>query len=163
MTSLQSAIDALTAKGCKPTPSGAGYIAYLDNLANDVRYALKQFPLLTYFGFGDFGKPLVAPPELRNQLLSDHALHEINLSQHWLGCQIRIKTISRHYSSYGLKHVVENCTPRPGCPRSYVANGSFIVAAIIDGWKVRRCSPTSPNAWLNISRNIRRPVLEVQP
>ena len=28
MTSLQSAIDALTAKGCKPTPSGAGYTAY---------------------------------------------------------------------------------------------------------------------------------------
>lgn len=28
MTSLQSAIDALTAHGCKPTPSGAGYTAY---------------------------------------------------------------------------------------------------------------------------------------
>ncbi len=28
MTSLQAALDALTAKGCKPTPSGAGYTAY---------------------------------------------------------------------------------------------------------------------------------------
>ena len=28
MTSLQAALDALTAHGCKPTPSGRGYIAY---------------------------------------------------------------------------------------------------------------------------------------
>lgn len=130
-----------------------------DGLVDKVRYATEHYPLLTYFGFGEYGHPMQATPALRNKLLEPCAIREIQLCRIWLRYQVRTQRINKHISSYSLKHVVEGCT-RKGQSREYISNGAFIAAMIIDGWKAQRCAPTSPYAYFNISRSIRRPPLD---
>jgi hypothetical protein len=55
------------------------------------------------------------------------------------------KTMMR-YSSYGLKHYIENFLG------TYVANGTCIAAAIAQGFRWKRCSATSPNVYFNMAR-----------
>ncbi len=103
---------------------------------------LKQYELLTYFGFGEFNQPDIATHQGRARLME--ATAEIDLARRWLQTQTRRKTVNRNRASYGLKHYAERALG------AYVANGAFIAAALLDGWIVRRCSEISPNAWLNI-------------
>lgn len=59
------------------------------------------------------------------------------------------KGIRTRYSSYGLKHVVEEWSGH------YVSNGAFIRAAELEGYRIKRASPESPNAFFNML--VRRP------
>jgi hypothetical protein len=62
----------------------------------------------------------------------------------WLNRHKKIKRLNHRSSSYGLKHRAQHSI-------GYVTNGMFIAAAVTSGFRVHRCSPTSPNAWFNIS------------
>lgn len=57
------------------------------------------------------------------------------------------KTINRHMTSYGLKHVAEDWLGL------YIANGTFIAAAIDAGFRYVRCSPDSPNAYFAMAQH----------
>lgn len=99
----------------------------------------------------------------------DHAApapEEIAVCVAWLRTYARpIKTISRRFGSYALKHLVERDSIRPGvayamtdrhgrpwqhCAR-YVSNGAFLTAARVEGYRLQPRGFSSPNAWLNIS------------
>ena len=82
---------------------------------------------------------------------------QIAACQAWLRANARpTKTIRPRPYSYALKHVVEAALGGPG--RAYISNGAFIVAALREGYRARRCSWTSPNAHFNMafSRHRRR-------
>lgn len=71
---------------------------------------------------------------------------EVRLARLWIRHQPCTKTPNpRQSSSYGLKHDVEYDMG------GYVGNGAFIVAAIAERRKIRRCGPRSPNVYINIS------------
>jgi hypothetical protein len=109
----------------------------------DMQEVLRNYPLLTHFGFGSYQRPWDAPREGRVALLD--AETEIAQARRWLRTQDRRVTLNRSHTSYGLKHIAESAM---GC---YIANGSLIAAALLDGWTVARSYCGSPNAMLNIS------------
>lgn len=109
---------------------------------------LKQHPLLTYFGFGEYQRPLMATKKGQADLLA--ATAEIDYARAWLRTQQSRHTLNLCRSSYGLKHIAERAV------RRYISNGAFIAAALLEGWKVKRIFD-SPNAQLNISeKGLRR-------
>lgn len=55
----------------------------------------------------------------------------------------QVQTIYKRHSSYGLKHVLERFLG------SYISNGAFIQAAILEGYTL---DIVPPNAKINISR-----------
>ena len=116
---------------------------------------MKAHPLLTYSGIGELETPYQATPKGRQKLLD--AKEEIDAALDWLSRQERRKTINPHWSSYGLKHIAERATG------TYIANGSFIAAALMDGWTVKRCASDSPNALLNISERALKKLLSENP
>ena len=83
-------------------------------------------------------------------------LREVDSAEIWLAVCEQTKAINTRSSSYGLKHEAERwCRMRGHEGGGYICNGALLMAAVRLGFKVQRCSLTSPNAWLNISR--RRP------
>lgn len=54
------------------------------------------------------------------------------------------KTINLRQTSYGMKHEVERETGE------YIANGDFICAAIMCGYKIRSTERIGPNVFLNM-------------
>lgn len=111
---------------------------------------LKQHPLLTRFGFGEYERPFVATEKRRSDLLA--AIAEIDHARAWLQTQQPRLTLNPRRSSYGLKHIAERAAG------SYISNGAFIAAAFLEGWTVKRIPGGNPNARLNISENgLRRP------
>jgi len=99
-------------------------------MQHDLDQVLKQHPTLTAFGFD--------MKENRQAKLS-----EFEASIEWLSQFDKTKTIRRHSSSYGLKHVMEWASG------TYVANGAFIAAAICLGFAFEQ---HGPNAYFNISK-----------
>lgn len=106
-------------------------------MANEFEDKIKEVqakhPTLTQFGFGGTG-------EIR--------LDAVNLCTEWLlkhdGLDRR-KTINPNSCSYTLKHVVERVMGQ------YVANGEFICAALVLGYKMTK-PKNSPNVYFNIRK-----------
>ena len=109
---------------------------------------MRQYPLLTMHGFGEFNQPAIASPKGRMALR--HGVDEVRLAHLWLERQTRIQRINASHTSYGLKHLAEHDLGH------YISNGAFIAAAVMSGWKVQRASPDSPNACINISERCAR-------
>ena len=106
-------------------------------------------PDLTAFGFGAWDERRLTPADRAARIAQGQAdliadPDPFNRARIWLAAQKRTKHINPDAgSSYGLKHTAE---PDIG----YTTNGSFIAAAIAEGFTVQRI-PGSPNAWFNIS------------
>jgi hypothetical protein len=65
----------------------------------------------------------------------------------WIRCFGRTQNINPSAgSSYGFKHDVESHFGH------YIGNGAFIVAAYLEGLKVKRIEAGHPNAHFNLSR-----------
>lgn len=136
-----------------------------------LKKALELEPRLTHFGLGIYDENKKRIEAARRgqsvQVLDDEfarerqELHEhlveIAASADWIKRQTRIKTFNTHSTSYGYKHSVERWfRGRPG-PYVYVANGSFIAAALGLGFPLKPSSPSSPNAYFQFSqRGIRK-------
>ena len=123
-----------------------------------VQKVLKQYPTLSYFGFGLYEeKSRKRKGELNqekyNQELKESQqnlfenIEEIELVMNLLEGIEKIKTFNKLHSSYGLKHWVENIYSKMNKGR-YIANGSFIVGAILSGFEVKI---SQPNTYFNIS------------
>jgi hypothetical protein len=93
--------------------------------------------------------------ENRDEMLADHAVSEFERACEYLLLLDRIKTPNRKHSSYGLKHQAERYHRRHKYAdnevRAYVSNGILLAAAYHLDLKVVPVSPSSPNAYLNIS------------
>jgi hypothetical protein len=131
-----------------------------------LRKALELEPRLTHFGLGIFDeskKRLEAARRGKStqdlddefvrerQGLHEH-LDEIAACADWIKRQIRIKTFNTHSTSYGYKHMVERWFRGKVGPYVYVANGSFIAAALGLGYPLKPSDSNSPNAYFQFSR-----------
>ena len=122
---------------------------FMNDMAQRLPAILKQHPLLTHFGFGEWKRPFIATEKGRSDLLA--AIAEIDHARAWLQTQQPRMTLNPRRSSYGLKHIAERAAG------TYIGNGSFIAAALLEGWTVKRIPGGNPNAWLNISeKGLRR-------
>lgn len=131
-----------------------------------LKKALELEPRLTHFGLGIYDENKRRVEAFRRsqsvqdlddefarerQELHEH-LDEIAACADWIKRQTRIKTFNTHSTSYSYKHSVERWfRGRPG-PYVYVANGSFIAAALGLGFPLKPSSPSSPNAYFQFSR-----------
>lgn len=120
-----------------------------------VERALEREPLVTHFGMGVFdggGWEQRPCEELdREQAALRKALLEVAACADWIKEQRSIKTLNRRHTSYGYKHRVEKWIGDRGGPHLYIANGSFIAAAIGLGFDFRPAHPRSPNCYFNFS------------
>lgn len=119
-----------------------------------IQEILREYPTLSYFGFGVFDERIrrqrgelsqekynAELKEFQQQLFDN--IDEINYVINWLRDVEKIKTFNKRHSSYGLKHFAEKTAPK-----RYISNGSFIVGAILSGFKVKI---SEPNACFNMS------------
>lgn len=87
--------------------------------------------------------------------LAAPAVEQVEACRAWL-CLFgrKQKTFSNRRTSYGLKHAVERWTRTLPGGEQYVANGAFIEAARLEGYRVRRSGDGSINAVfdLHVSR-----------
>ena len=110
---------------------------------------LDQYPNLNYFGFGliNNGKGLTeSQQKLELKKLQDELFANIEQIEHvinWLDDVDEIRSFNENRSSYRLKHLAEKTAPN-----NYVANGSFIVGAILSNFRVKM---DRPNAYFNMS------------
>lgn len=123
----------------------------------DVKNVMKEFPTLNYYGFtvGRYSdKSYSETLELNRNALLD-ALDECNRVANFLKFVQPRKSINKRVgSSYGLKHEVERfCRSFPDVRQSdqYVANGSFICAALHLGFNFQPVEYGSPNLYFNMS------------
>ena len=121
---------------------------------------LDAHPDLTAFGFGAWDERRLTPQERAARIAQGRAdlfadPEPFTRARSWLAGQRQTKRVNRAAgSSYGLKHTAE---PDIG----YTTNGSFIAAAIAEGFTVQRI-PGSPNAWFNISTRTSTQALQRQ-
>ena len=110
-----------------------------------IRQILEKYPNLTYCGFEAFAgtkeQRSVFLEKGQKELL-EHT-DEIEYVVNWLAGVRKTKTINHGYSSYRLKHIAEKTFPK-----GYIANGSFIVGAIIAGFDFKT---SGINAYFDIS------------
>ncbi len=86
-------------------------------------------------GFGDALAPF-----------SENDEKEIEICKRWISTFISPRTtLNNQYSSYGMKHLVEDWA------ETYVSNGAFIAAAIDLGYRYKQGQAKSPNAVFNMS------------
>jgi hypothetical protein len=102
-----------------------------------VAAATRQAPLIRWQG-------LVPPGNVSAPGNFDGYLDQVALSMRWLRLMEPRKRIRTDAHSYHLKHVVEYWQGR------YIANGSFIVAAISMGFPWKPCGPGDLNAWIGM-------------
>lgn len=129
----------------------------------DLNRLLSRYPELSYFGWGVYDQRSKTKAEidtelksLRDELISDHAIAQIDRCREWMEPIGKVKAISEAHSSYGLKHKVERHY-RDSIDDAYIANGAFVAAALLCGFKERRVKPGSPNSHFNMSaRDINR-------
>lgn len=120
--------------------------------------ALGKEPRLTHFGIGvydelrrrrDARRNVGDDVEIDRELERGRAalwshLDEIAASADWIRLQRRIATHNNRQTSYGYKHAVERWF-RARDSYQYVANGSFIAAALGLGFQPKPASFDSPN------------------
>lgn len=131
-----------------------------------LRRALEVEPRLTYAGLGvgdpysrGYWMPGQGPgtPEIRKAFEEARAelwkhLEEIAACADWVRLQRPISSFNLSHHSYGYKHTVERWVEDHGGPHLYIANGSFIAAAVGMGFDARQTAPGSPNACFRFSR-----------
>ncbi len=131
---------------------------------SDILAVMEAHPLLTHFGMGiyfDRNKTL----EERNRDFEANRKSLANAENECeRACQFLThvnarKTIDTRSSSYGLKHAVERYMKNLAeVENPYVANGSFIVAALHMGFEMAPSHAGSPNVCFNFSR--KSPIFE---
>jgi hypothetical protein len=115
----------------------------MTSAADAMESILAANPVLNDYGFGPFDVARFAKD--RAEMLSPYSLDDFERARCWLRTKPRTADVNKSAGfSYGLKHVAE-------VDIGYVTNGVFIAAAMAEGFKVKRCYPDSPNAWINIS------------
>lgn len=126
-------------------------------IADDIRTVMERWPTLNHFGF-EVSPQAKKPYHIalaENRELLAKAVDECNRAAQFLRHVDKRKTInSKAGSSYGLKHQVEYFSrARSGdsTRNDYVANGSFICAALHLGFEVRATHLGGPNVHLNVS------------
>jgi hypothetical protein len=138
-----------------------------------IKTALASPFFVTHDGLGITYNHRETPTERRARFDSEraslvNAIDEVAASADWIKNLSPIKSFNRNRSSYGYKHMVERwfndylSAGKPGDNYVYVANGSFIAAAIGLGFNVREISSGSINAFFNFSERsvaelLRRP------
>jgi len=130
-------------------------------MESEIFEILDQYPNLNYFGFGliNNGKGLTeSEQKLKLKKLQDELFANIAQIEHvvnWLHNVDEIRSFNQNRSSYGLKHLAEKTAPN-----SYVANGSFIVGAILANFRVKI---DRPNAYFNMSeKSLKLKVEEIE-
>jgi hypothetical protein len=74
---------------------------------------------------------------------------EVEICREWIRLFASpTKTLRVARSSYGLKHQVEDWTQKKSS--TYIANGAFIEAARLEGYRMERAAFGSPNAVFNM-------------
>ncbi len=122
----------------------------------DIDHVIAQYPRLTHFGFGVFDEAGMSYADLqekmdRNKEELRNAVDECNRACRFIAHLDKRQTFNNFSTSYGLKHQVEHfLSYQDDIDNTYIANGSFICAAIHMGFKVKE-SYLSPNAIFNIS------------
>jgi hypothetical protein len=101
---------------------------------------------LTYAGYGLCGETKICGMTKmdewsthRQKLVDpdDEIIHEIAKVRMWLNAIAPTKSKNSNHSSYGLKHRVEGWLRGNGFKGDhYVSNGSFILAAKMDGFRI---------------------------
>jgi len=125
---------------------------------DDICSVMKEHPELTHFGIGacrhtgQTYKEYLERFEKDRQTLME-SVDECNRALFFLAHTTKRQTLNRSFTSYGLKHSVENFLRYTGgFENKYLSNGAFICAAIHYGYNY---SPSdnrgSPNAIFNIS------------
>ncbi len=129
--------------------AGADRFAWVPRFA--VMHVMKTYPRLTACGFSSGQSPDFDAD--RAEMLTDAFLREVDLAENLLRCYRKTKTVSHLQTSYGLKHRAERYALETGADRGdcYVSNGAMIVAAVVEGFVIKRVGRSSPNAFLNIS------------
>ena len=110
--------------------------------------ALEIEPRLCYYGIGVYDKGELVYKgrkfeESRDKL--QNAIHEMIACEAWLVQQTRTKTVTKRYSSYKLKHIVEHTAKR------YISNGMLCAMAIGMGFNYQ---VDGPNIYINISKDL---------
>lgn len=113
----------------------------------DIDAVLAKYPLLGFGGFRHSKNepdPRSISPDAVQKCI-EFLLHHDALD--------RRKTINTQMSSYGWKHVVERYyNKQSGKTDTYIANGDFICAALILGYKMLYNRQNGPNAYFNLRR-----------
>jgi hypothetical protein len=119
-------------------------LAVTDELRMQITAVMLAQPNLTYLGFNDpLHRNAMAPDQLlwaRTYLATEDCARQVltclNVMDLTYGRKDGTALRIHRRSSYGLKHAVEHrvCSLGLQGHASYIANGAFIVAAIIDGW-----------------------------
>jgi hypothetical protein len=120
---------------------------------DDVRAVMAQAQLLTNSGILDPASDDFDAE--RAELLNE--VDGCSLTESWVKDLEKTKTFNTEYTSYWLKHVLEDTV-------GYCTNGAFIAAMIHCGFKYKRCDPTSPNVYFNLSgRSLKESVHKLDP
>jgi len=112
-----------------------------------IQRAIKELPMLTDFGLGVPGSIKNRKKSFKQEqqrLLSSHERFEATCE--WLQGVDKTLAINTKYTSYFLKHIVEQ---RIG---GHVSNGVFIAAAIHCGFDYKH-SKSYPNLFFNMSED----------
>lgn len=137
----------------------------LQMTAADIKVVMDNYPDLTHFGRGIYYESSASRDErtakfrVQRDCLAN-AVDECNRAVRFLMHVNKRKTVNFTRTSYGLKHRVEHYMKNlPDVEDYYVANGSFICAAIHMGFIFAPAkAPGSPNVCFNISD--RSPIFE---
>lgn len=110
--------------------------------------AIQVEPRLCYYGIGVYeGHDLVFKgrkfQDSQDRLMN--SVEELIACEEWLVPQYRTKNVTRHYSSYRLKHIVEHNKKR------YISNGALCAMAIGLGFKY---TVDGPNIFINIVKDL---------
>lgn len=104
---------------------------------------------------GDIGVPTEAWHLDRDERLQPPAEDMIETCVQYLRKHAKpTKTFRTRFGSYYYKHRVEDFASANGRAQ-YIQNGAFIEAAKREGYRIRRVSPGSPNAYFNLTTDDR--------
>jgi hypothetical protein len=115
--------------------------------AEEMERVLEREPLLILRGF-NIGRvtPEYAEQD-RERMRDPNELAAFSRAREWLAGFAKTEKLNKRCgTSYGLKHVAERKI-------GYITNGTFICAAIAEGFRVERCASDSPNAYIAIARD----------
>ena len=129
-----------------PPPPPAPALAFT---AADLAAVLARYPRLTDSGMGLGRHPPATRPEREAVLAKGRAdlaahLEQCGYAALWMGTKRKTRTFCDRWTSYGLKHLMEE---EVGV---YVSNGEFIVGCLFAGFDVRPCGD-SLNVEVNVS------------